>query len=370
MSIAVTHIIAFDEAPEKDLAGSYGIRIAQLLKGLVSSGTEVEVIALIQSGGMYLENYLADLERHSIVVTRVTIGRVFDDFGLFRHLLSLLRKRRNRVVHTHMQIASTIGRAAAIVARVSGIVNTWYDTRACEGMEYFKQHLLEAFTDYTIAIAPPVAAHLVQNLAFNAEKVLVIRYGIKPPEVLIPRDKAREEMQLPAEGFAIGYVGPLVRTKNIPLAFEAMEGLDGAVFCVIGSGEEEPHLRRRVADLNLASIVFMSERSADYMTAFDLMVLPSRVEETGTMLLEAMIRNVPVAGAANGAIPDILDNGQRGFLFNTAKDLRYIIEQMMRNPNWADHRVTAANQDIVTDFTLHATIDRTRRIYQSLSYRA
>src|SRR5690606_20452567 len=145
--------------------------------------------------------------------------------------------------------------------------------------------------------------------------------------------------------------------------------MDGVWFCVSGSGEEAPHLQRRVQDLRMGNVIFTPDKSFDYMSAFDLVVLPSRVEETGNSLLEAMIRNVPVAGAPNGVIPDILNNAERGFFFNTPKDLRYIVEQMMQIPNWAEHRVSTAFQDIMADFTLHATIDKTRRIYQELSYR-
>ncbi len=369
MSIAVTHIIAFDEAPEKDLAGGYGIRIAQLLKGLVTSGTQVELIALIQDSGLYLENYLADLERHSVTVTRITIGRQFDNFAVFRHLTALLKERRESVVHTHMRIATTIGRAAAIAARVTGIVDTRYDLRESVGFDYFKLHVLELFTDYTIAVAPPVALHLVQNLAFNPAKITIIRYGIKPPEVLVPREKAREELGLPDTGFCIGYMGPLLRSKNLSLVFEAVDKLDGAYFCVAGSGEEAPHLQRRVQEMRIGNVIFAPDKSFDYLSAFDLVVLPSRSEEIGNLLLEAMIRNIPVAGAPNGVIPDILNNAERGFFFNTAKDLRYIVEQMMQIPNWAEHRAMAAYQDVMADFTLHATIDKTRRIYQELSYR-
>jgi glycosyltransferase involved in cell wall biosynthesis len=51
------------------------------------------------------------------------------------------------------------------------------------------------------------------------------------------------------------------------------------------------------------------------MPAFDLLCLPSQHEGLGLVLVEAMLRQVPVAGSRAGAIPEILGNGEYGLLF-------------------------------------------------------
>ena len=51
------------------------------------------------------------------------------------------------------------------------------------------------------------------------------------------------------------------------------------------------------------------------MPGFDVLCLPSRWEGLGLVLVEAMLRGVPVVGSRAGAIPEALGHGAYGVLF-------------------------------------------------------
>ena len=52
----------------------------------------------------------------------------------------------------------------------------------------------------------------------------------------------------------------------------------------------------------------------DLLAATDLFALPSRVDSFGIVYLEAWAYQVPVIGCLAGGVPDVIDDGQDGFL--------------------------------------------------------
>jgi glycosyltransferase involved in cell wall biosynthesis len=50
-----------------------------------------------------------------------------------------------------------------------------------------------------------------------------------------------------------------------------------------------------------------------------LPIFPSRTETLGLVLLEAMAAGCPVVAARSGGIPDIVTDGENGFLFDPAR---------------------------------------------------
>src|SRR3989304_61804 len=63
-------------------------------------------------------------------------------------------------------------------------------------------------------------------------------------------------------------------------------------------------------------------------------VLPSRSEAMGRVLIEAMACGKPVIGSRVGGIPDIIEDGGNGFLFEpcNAEDLAFRMECLLSNP--------------------------------------
>jgi glycosyltransferase involved in cell wall biosynthesis len=93
---------------------------------------------------------------------------------------------------------------------------------------------------------------------------------------------------------------------------------------IIGSGPEKEHLLQRTRQLSLEEkVTFLGvvsdEELKAYYQAADVFVLPSvnkdgRTEGLGVVLLEAMASGCPVIGSNVGGIPDIITDGENGFL--------------------------------------------------------
>jgi len=121
----------------------------------------------------------------------------------------------------------------------------------------------------------------------------------------------------------VGYVGRLVHEKGVDLLLRAISEMDRpAVLCAIGAGGLEADLRALAESLPGVDVRWLSrvphEEVAQYMCAFDVMVLPSRSiptwrEQFGMVLAEAMACGTPVVGSDCGAIPDVI--GDAGLIF-------------------------------------------------------
>jgi teichuronic acid biosynthesis glycosyltransferase TuaC len=155
-----------------------------------------------------------------------------------------------------------------------------------------------------------------------------LRLGVKPAQLHVipngvdtqcftPRDKAESKraLGLSPERMLILYCGNLREVKGVDLLAEAIAPLCAARptldIALVGTGELEAKLRRELSGLIAAHRVLMpgalpQANVAKYMQAADLLVLPSRSEARGNVILEALACGTPVAAADVGGIPELM----------------------------------------------------------------
>jgi glycosyltransferase involved in cell wall biosynthesis len=150
-------------------------------------------------------------------------------------------------------------------------------------------------------------------------RIACIPNGIAlPPAPVTPaaRAQARETLGLPADAEVVAYVGRLMPQKAPDLLLSALRYLAQRPAChllVVGQGfDEEPRFRaaRQAAPrLRLTGRVL---DAAPYLTAADVLILPSRGEGMSNTLLEAMALGVPCVASGLRANQELL--GDAGLL--------------------------------------------------------
>jgi len=121
------------------------------------------------------------------------------------------------------------------------------------------------------------------------------------------------------------YVGRISRDKGVYELLDAVEILRGEAFTnrlVLAGGEVEPGEIRRVKDTilerKIACIELTGEINSDkvleLLQGAAIFIIPSYAEGLPIAMLEAMAAGLPVVATPVGGIPDVIVDGENGFL--------------------------------------------------------
>lgn len=113
------------------------------------------------------------------------------------------------------------------------------------------------------------------------------------------------------------YIGRLGAEKEIERIKPILEAIPDARLALVGDGPNREALEKHFAGTNTNFVGYLrgKELASAYASA-DAFIFPSRTETLGLVLLEAMAAGCPVVAARSGGIPDIVTDGENGYLFD------------------------------------------------------
>lgn len=117
------------------------------------------------------------------------------------------------------------------------------------------------------------------------------------------------------------YVGRLSAEKAIHEIKPILGAIPTTRLALVGDGPYRTELERLFAGTNTYFAGYMQGQTlASAFASADAFIFPSRTETLGLVLLEAMAAGCPVVAAASGGIPDIVQTGVNGYLFDPTDD--------------------------------------------------
>ncbi len=292
--------------------------------------TRFEVGLWTGAGGM-LDGKTQALEETDVRILPWLVREVapFTDVAAVMRLASMLGGVD--LLHTHSSKAGILGRAAARMAGVPGVVHTVHgwsfnDVQpALTRRVYVEAERAAArMTDRIVCVA---RSDRDRGLAFGIghdSQYRILRSGIDPSLYGAPpgaRQRVREEIGAAPQDIVVGSIANFKPQKG-PLDFVETARLarlrDSRLrFFIAGDGELRPSVERAIASAGLRGAVQLlgwRDDVPDLLAAMDIFLLMSLFEGLPRVVLQAIAASVPVIATHTGGVAEIVVDGESGRL--------------------------------------------------------
>jgi L-malate glycosyltransferase len=299
--------------------------------------------------------------------------------GTSVRLAQIIRKERAQLIHLNNSVTSNHDwMVAAMVAGVPCIthergLNDQYSRTA----RWCAPRLAKI-----ICISQAVFDKLLQR-GVGRGNLVMIHNGLDPAKVVPGRDQAavRQVFGIGENRRIIGMLGNIRAWKGQDVLARALpaiiERIPNLTCLFVGEStaydrDYEIRLRQFIADHGLEShVVFTgySQNVADALSVMEVAVHASVLPEPfGRVLLEAMAAKKPVVGSRDGAVTEIVRDGETGYTFapGNPDELAARVIDLLERPEAARALGEAGYRRLVDHFHIAANVTKTMAVYSEV----
>lgn len=307
------------------------------------------------------------------VVSQITAARpgtdalALDSAGI-RDVRRVIAAWKPRVVHVNRShLLDGIGPTwAAVTSRgVAAVAVEHLPWSGLAGRRTLWQlRALNRLVDAHVAVGPRAARIVEARMRYPRGSVIAVPNGV--PEA------AWDPMPRPAPGVLVGGVGRLTEQKGFARLVEALEAVPDARLVLVGDGPDRPALEQAARDRGVADRLIVTGWVPDarrWMTALDVLAMPSRWEGLPLAILEAMHAGLPVVASDVGSVADAVLEGRTGFVVDpddpdalTGRLRDLVASASLRREMGARARARAQQE-----FTSQAMARRYERVYREVA---
>jgi len=261
---------------------------------------------------------------HEVPMVR-TVRTPWRDLRALRHLKRVMKDVRPDVVHTHVSKAGFLGRLAASRCGVPTLHTPHgFPFRRGRWHPHYLhlERLAARWTSHYIALSRYQVNQVLHHRLAPAGCVTLLPNGVDDDEFGgITREEARRELFLEPDVPVVLCIGRLCFQKGQDVMLDAAGILaatgDPVQFLIVGGGDWEPMLSRRIAAEGLRDTVMLAgptSRPEQSYAACDIVAVPSRYEGIPYVVLEAQASGRAVAASLVSGMEEVVSHGRDGYL--------------------------------------------------------
>ncbi|MDI3316728.1 MAG: N-acetyl-alpha-D-glucosaminyl L-malate synthase BshA [Bacillota bacterium] len=363
--------------------GGSGVVASELGLALARRGHEVHFISYelpfrLRRPGTEVERLI---RFHRVEVPRYPL---FDyppyELALTNKLVDVARRQRIDLFHVHYAIPHA---AAAELAREilrplrTPVVTTLHGTdisligRDPSFREVTAHSIRES--DAVTAVSRWLADETVRQLGVPRPQVIpnfvdAEVYRRRPRRQLVKEWAAPGELVL----CHVSNFRPVKRVQAVVRIFARVAASVPARLLMVGDGPELASAEAAVDALGVGERVRFLGRQDDVTALLgeaDVLLLPSETESFGLVALEAMAAEAVVIASNRGGLPEVVVDGETGFLFPPEQEERMadVIVALARDPERRRAIGRAARRRAMEGFGVEQVVGSYERLYQSLA---
>jgi glycosyltransferase involved in cell wall biosynthesis len=229
--------------------------------------------------------------------------------------------------------------------------------------------------DRAIAVSEATRKDWLQRTHIPADRVVTIHNGIDPEKFCRQqtREQARQVLNLPQDAMVIGGLGRLDEAKGfgdlITAAVLLRDEFPRMCVAIAGAGPLQSELEGQVERLGLNGVVRLVGFQRDVqvvLDALDVYAIPSLCEALPYALLEAMASELPVVGSAVGGIPEVIVEGETGFVVPARRPDRLAeqLRTLLLNDELRQRMGMAGRQRVTQHFHERDMLRKTIELYR------
>lgn len=262
----------------------------------------------------------------------------------------LHRKHEFDLIHAHfIGTTSYAGILAKEKVRIPVIVTAHgsdldFMSKLPLGTYYVKKSLSDA--DGVIAVSHYLAK---KALSLGAKNVHVVPNGVRK----FRSKKCKRKF--------ITFIGALRHYKSPETVLKLSEVFPDEKFLIVGDGP----LQRILEEKAPSNVQFLGYRSdiEDILSKTKILILPSKREGFGLVIIEANALGVPVIGRKVGGIPELIEEGKNGVMFEKFEELIEKFQEMLAPKK--QHKMRALGREISKKYTWKNIARKIEEIYES-----
>ena len=315
------------------------MRILQMMGGGDVGGAKTHIMTLVQALSERNEVCLVSFrdgpfpKEAAARGLNVKVYEYMNPYTCRDKVLDLIDEFQPEVIHTHGSKANLVGAMVRAKRKIPLMTTVHSDYRLDYMGSPFKQYtrgtinaIALRFMDFYQPVADRMARTLISR-GFDPERMCVIYNGMDFTSPVQGLDRAayiKEQwgVEVKEDEVLCGIAARLTAVKDI---FTCVKGFAGAVkqqpnmrLFLAGDGEDEPRLRRLVAELGIADrVIFCGWVSPidKFFASMDINLLTSVSETFPYSILEGVREGCATICSDVGGMSELIDTGENGFIF-------------------------------------------------------
>ncbi|MAP53767.1 glycosyltransferase [Altibacter sp.] len=299
----------------------------------------------------------------------------------YRYLKEVVKEYAPDVIHLHTSDSVTIFTISDLLHRLRtpAVFSKKGMGNSMSRLSIFKYNYKNIKAIICVSEAVKTSMEQLVMKPKNVHKLMVVYDGINTNRLTPKRfEKLTELFNVPQGTPLIGNIANHVNAKDLPVLLRAIHHmvheLHYTSFHLVQIGEgsrSTPELEQLTAELGISSYITWAgfqKNATDFLPQFTVYVMSSQREGLPLTIYEAFYKKVPVVSTRAGGIPEVIADGDNGFLVaikdheHLATKLRDLLEHKELQAQFAER----SYQKFLAHFEAAKTAATTLKIYEGV----